>query len=279
MPNDHDPPSQRRAKDRIGGSVSNDGRAMLAALECLAERAGRVILPYFRPEGQPAERKADGSPVTEADRAAEAVILDGLAELTPDIPVIAEEAMAAGHKPAITGLRFWLVDPLDGTREFVGGNGEFTVNIALIDNCAPVLGVVHAPALALTYRGAVGLGAWRTTHGTPQAQRIEARRPPVEGLHIVSSRSHGDRAALGRYLAGLSVSGERQVGSSLKFGLLAAGEADLYGRFGPTMEWDTAAGHAVLTAAGGSVQAADGTPLVYGKAGFRNPSFVALGCR
>ena len=250
----------------------------LAALDRLAKSAGQAILRYYRTDGQPAERKADGSPVTEADRVAEAIILAGLAELTPGIPVVAEEAMAAGRQPEIAGGKFWLVDPLDGTREFVSGNGEFTVNIALIEDGAPIMGVVHTPALGQSFRGAAGVGAWRETRDQPLGP-IAARLPPADGLWVVSSRSHGDPEALNRYLADLRVAGERRVGSSLKLCVLAAGEADLYARFGPTMEWDIAAGHAVLWAAGGAVQALDGEPLRYGKAGFANPHFVALGRR
>ena len=258
--------------------MPDNPEAVLAALDRLAKRAGEAALHYYRPEGQPAERKADGSPVTEADRAAEAIIIAGLADLAPDIPVVAEEAMAAGREPDIGGGRFWLVDPLDGTREFVSGNGEFTVNIALIEDGDPTLGVVHTPALGQSFRGAVGIGAWRETTEEP-LRPIAARLPPPAGLWVVSSRSHGDAEALSRYLADLKIAGERRVGSSLKLCVLAAGEADLYARFGRTMEWDIAAGHAVLLAAGGAVRALDGSPLCYGKTGFANPHFVALGRR
>jgi 3'(2'), 5'-bisphosphate nucleotidase len=224
--------------------------------------------------------KADDSPVTEADWRAEAVILQGLAADCPGEVVIAEEAMAAGRAPAMpaAGQPFWLVDPLDGTREFIGRNGEFTVNLARIDQGEPVLGVVLAPAQGVRgrlYAGGRGLGAWLVDeHG---ARRIACRRPPAEGLTVVASRSHGDPAAVQAFLAGRTVARQVAAGSSLKLCLLAAGEADLYPRFGRTMEWDIAAGHAVLAAAGGRVDTIDGAPLRYGKPGFENPDFVASG--
>lgn len=258
--------------------MDDSPETLLAALDALAKRAGEAILRVYRPEGQTGERKADGSPVTEADRAAEAIILAGLAGLTPGVPVVAEEAMEAGSAPDIGGGLFWLVDPLDGTHEFLSGNGEFTVNIALIQAGHPVVGLVHTPALGRTYGGAFASGAWAETPDTPR-RPIAARLPPEEGLRVVSSRSHGDREALSEYLGSLKVAGETRVGSSLKLCVVAAGEADLYARFGRTMEWDIAAGHAILLAAGGSVQTIDGHPLTYGKPGFENPHFIALGRR
>jgi 3'(2'), 5'-bisphosphate nucleotidase len=258
--------------------LADTPEGLLIALDGLAKRAGEAIMRFYRPEGQEGDRKADGSPVSEADRAAEAIILAGLRDLAPRYPIVAEEAMAAGDRPEIGGGPFWLVDPLDGTREFLSGHGEFTVNIALIDAGHPVAGVVHAPALGRTYRGAFGWGAWRGIEAEPRAA-IRARFPPEDGLWVVSSRSHGDREALSEYLGSLKVAGERRVGSSLKLCVVAEGEADLYARFGPTMEWDIAAGHAVLLAAGGAVQTVDGRPLTYGKPGFENPHFVALGRR
>ena len=218
--------------------------------------------------------KADASPVTEADERAEACILAALAALTPDIPIVSEEAAAKGHTPKVSD-RFWLVDPLDGTREFVNRNGEFTVNIAMIEHGAPTLGVVVAPALERAFWGALGVGAF--VDDTGQSRAISCRRPPPEGLTVVSSRSHGDREALNKYLAGRRIAASSYSGSSLKFCLIAAGEADLYPRLGRTMEWDTAAGHAVLAAAGGQVMGLDGTALKYGKPEFANPHFVAMG--
>lgn len=239
----------------------------------LARAAGRVILEVYATDFAVRD-KADASPVTEADARAEALIVPALRQLAPAVAVVAEEAMAGGDQPA-TGRRFWLVDPLDGTREFIQRNGEFTVNIALIEDGEPVLGVVYAPALDRLYAGAQGLGAWSEEAG--QRRPIACRRPPPEGSWVLSSRSHGDAHAVQAYLRDMRVAGQRVAGSSLKLCLLAAGEADLYPRFGRTMEWDIAAGHAVLAAAGGSVDTPDGAALRYGKPGFENPHFVARG--
>lgn len=218
--------------------------------------------------------KADLSPVTQADELAEALIASALAALTPEIPLVAEEAFAAGKTPVI-GERFWLVDPLDGTREFVQRNGQFTVNIALIDAGRPVLGVVYAPAIDRLYSGTVEHGAMvEDAHGS---RPISCRKAPAEGITVLASRSHGDETALQDYLRAFKVAQIKYSGSSLKLCLLAEGEGDLYPRFGRTMEWDTAAGHAVLSAAGGRVTDMNGAELRYGKAGFENPDFVACG--
>jgi 3'(2'), 5'-bisphosphate nucleotidase len=250
---------------------------LLSALSTIARQAGAVIMAVYATDFD-VRGKRDASPVTEADERAEAVILAGLAALTPDIPVVAEEAVAAGHIPAVGDL-FWLVDPLDGTKEFIGRNGEFTVNIALIEHGRPVLGVVLAPALGPVgrlYTGAVGFGAGLEDETGRHA--IACRAVPPAGLTVVASRSHGDAAALKAFLAGRKVAASTNAGSSLKLCLVAAGQADLYPRLGRTMEWDIAAGHAVLAAAGGSVcRVDDGKPLVYGKPGFENPFFVASG--
>jgi len=268
------PPSEAAAPD-LAGIAAKDGEDLLIRITALALEAGAAILRIYTGPEIAAAEKADGSPVTAADEAAEAVILDGLAAIAPDVPVVAEEAVSRSGAPDPVAGRFWLVDPLDGTKEFLNRNGEFTVNIALVQDGRPVLGVVHAPALAETYSGAVGLGAWHADNRSRQG--IAARSPGPEGLVVVASRSHGDPAALDRFLEGRRVAGRREVGSSLKFCLVAAGEADLYPRFGRTMEWDTAAGHAVLAAAGGRVTDLDGAPLLYGKPGFDNPHFVARG--
>jgi 3'(2'), 5'-bisphosphate nucleotidase len=252
---------------------------LLAEAEAIAERAGNVILGYY--QGAIAQRaKADASPVTAADEAAEAVIVPALQALTPDVPVVSEEAVAAGHIPEVHGPgnpsnRFWLVDPLDGTKEFISRNGEFTVNIALIEDGRPLLGVVHVPALATTYGGMVPGIARRRRDGVTCA--IAARKPPSDGVIVLSSRSHGDAEALDAFLETERVSGHRTAGSALKFCLVAEGIADLYPRLGRTMEWDTAAGHAVVVAAGGRVTTLDGAELTYGKPGFDNPHFVVRG--
>jgi 3'(2'), 5'-bisphosphate nucleotidase len=245
----------------------------LPPLRGLARQAGELVMRIYA--GDHAVRaKADASPVTMADELSEAHIVAGLRDLAPDVPIVAEEAAAAGVVPEI-GRRFWLVDPLDGTREFVRRNGEFTVNIALVEDGRPLLGIVLAPALGDLYWGVVGAGAGR--HDRHGEHPISCRRAPPEGLTVLASRSHGDEAALARYLAERRVASVRHAGSSLKLCLLAAGEADLYPRFGRTMEWDIAAGHAVLAAAGGQVLDLSGAPLGYGKPGFENPDFVARG--
>ena len=264
----------------------------LHAISALARQAGSVVMAVYATDFV-VQGKADASPVTLADAQAEAVILAGLRALTPDIPVVAEEAAAAGLAPQVAGGgRFWLVDPLDGTREFVARNGEFTVNIALIEHGQPLLGVVLAPAIhgsgvggssgpaGVLYAGLVGHGAW-VDDGAGR-RPIHCRPVPDAGLAVLASRSHGDAAALdaflANHLAGRRVAQLGTAGSSLKLCLLAAGQADLYPRLGRTMEWDIAAGHAVLAAAGGSVCRIDtGAPLAYGKPGFENPHFVAAG--
>jgi 3'(2'), 5'-bisphosphate nucleotidase len=248
---------------------------LMDALVAIADRAGALILRYY--EGEIAvDEKADGSPVTVADHAAEQVILEGLRKLTPDVPIVAEEEMAAGRVPDTSGGRFWLVDPLDGTKEYIKRNGEFTVNIALVEDRQPVLGVVYAPAVPVLYVGA-GPGTARMRRDGGNLQPIAVRRPPAEGIAVVASRSHGDNDATNDFLKGSKIIDRKAAGSSLKFGLIAEGQADIYPRFGPTMEWDTAAGHAVLLAAGGSVTTVEGDPLLYAKPDFRNPFFVARG--
>jgi 3'(2'), 5'-bisphosphate nucleotidase len=221
--------------------------------------------------------------VTAADLEAEKHILARLSATVPGIPVIAEEEAAAGRMDKIDG-RFFLVDPLDGTKEFLSRNGEFTVNVAEIENGKPVRGAVFAPAKGRLFIGEAGSGAFelRTESGKRPdfsgLRRISARKPPQEGLVAVASRSHRD-AKTDEYLAQFPVKDFVSAGSSLKFCLVAAGEADIYPRHGRTMEWDTAAGHAVLAAAGGSVTTIDGRPFLYGKIeeGFANPFFVARG--
>lgn len=250
-----------------------DRPALLDRLLPIVRDAGELIMTIYRSDFS-VRGKADQSPVTEADERAEALILPALAALLPGTPIVAEEAVAAGKVPAVAE-RFWLVDPLDGTKEFISRNGEFTVNIALIENGAPTLGVVLAPALGRLFAGAVGHGAF--VEDADGRRPIAVRAVPEAGLTVVASRSHGDAAALDAFLAGRKVAELRGAGSSLKICLIAAGEADLYPRLGRTMEWDIAAGHAVLAAAGGQLTRIDGTPLRYGKPDFANPHFVAAG--
>jgi 3'(2'), 5'-bisphosphate nucleotidase len=245
-----------------------------AVVHIVREAAALVMSVYARDFA--VQAKADASPVTEADERAEALIVPALRALAPQVPVVAEEMAARGEvAAAIAGPRFWLVDPLDGTREFVARNGEFTVNVALIEQGAPRLGVVAAPALGRLYAGVAGQGAWLEDEAGRRA--ITVRAQPAEGATVVASRSHGDAAALDAFLRGTRVARRIDAGSSLKLCLIAAGQADLYPRLGRTMEWDIAAGHAVLAAAGGSVCTLDGQPLRYGKPGYENPHFVARG--
>ncbi|MEX0923345.1 MAG: 3'(2'),5'-bisphosphate nucleotidase CysQ [Rhodovibrionaceae bacterium] len=265
------------------GSKTED-EDLLAVLRTLAERAGKEILAYYvEAEEIEVREKADASPVTEADEAAEALILAALEKLTPHIPVVAEELAAAGGLPDNIDPAgdFWLVDPLDGTKEFLKRNGEFTVNIALIHNREPIAGVVHAPALAMTWAGSREPGAVSGTATFSQTDQppmqVAARQSPAEGLTVVASRSHKDDTRLGAFLSSRKIAKQLEAGSSLKFCLLATGQADLYPRFGRTMEWDTAAGQAVLAAAGGTVRDLEGQTLAYGKPGFENPHFVATG--
>jgi len=246
--------------------------------------AGDAIMTIYAREDFGERAKSDGSPVTEADGKAEEIILAALARIAPDIPVIAEESVSAGRIPAI-GARFFLVDPLDGTKEFLNRNGDFTVNIALIEDGVPVSGVVFAPAYGEVFAGEKNKGARRTKlhSGRPGPwSDLRVRSAPADGLNVVASRSHMspetkdfiDRFKVAQLIA---------AGSSLKFCRVAGGEADLYPRMGRTMEWDTAAGDAVLRAAGGAVRTLDGSPLAYGKrdqagdADFANPWFVASG--
>jgi 3'(2'), 5'-bisphosphate nucleotidase len=247
----------------------------------IASQAGKAIMAAYASALRVAS-KADGSPVTEADTQAEGVIRGRLAELLPDVAVIAEESFDASVRQAAPS-RFILVDPLDGTREFISGNGEFTVNIALIDAGRPVVGSVYAPALEQLYLA--GHAAYRTPlrpGALPPAlsgmQKLATQPYPAEGLRALASRSHLD-AESEALLRRLQAASWKPAGSSLKFCLIAQGDGDIYPRLAPTMEWDTAAGQAVLTAAGGCVIARDGSPLRYGKAdaGFRNDGFVAWG--
>jgi len=220
--------------------------------------------------------KSDSSPVTIADEAAESFIITGLNGLSPDIPVIAEEASAAGKTADVSAGRFWLVDPLDGTREFVNNRDEFTVNIALIDNQRPILGVVFAPALDVFY-AAVGPGTATVQRGTGPTSPISARPMPATGAIVTASRSHSDMEKIQALMDQHSINETKISGSSIKFCLVAEGLADIYPRYGHTREWDTAAGHAVLAAAGGSVRSLDGKELLYNKEGFLNHEFIARG--
>jgi 3'(2'), 5'-bisphosphate nucleotidase len=256
---------------------------MAAAFERLALEAGKLIMDVYDCEIVAAV-KADQSPVTAADHASERLILEGLRREYPDIPCVAEEEIAAGHVPAALGEAFILVDPLDGTREFVSRRPDFTVNIALVREGVPVVGLVYAPARGEMYAGypghaeGVAVGHGYTVEGRRRLRVRDGAMPYT----IVASRSHGN-AETEDYIRTFEMAELVSVGSSLKFCLLAAGEADLYPRFGRTMEWDTAAGDAVLRAAGGTTKTLDGSPLAYGKRNqandvdFANPHFIARG--
>ena len=240
----------------------------------IAEEAARLILPYWR-VGTPVQTKSDASPVTEADQAAEALILKRLSERWPQVEAVAEEAVAADGAPASVGDWFWLIDPLDGTKGFVQGRESFTVNIALIHGDAVVAGVVTAPASGVTWASTTPeKGAVRRTFG--EAWRaIKVRNRPAEGIALLSHSMTDEEAA--RLAARHGCSQWQGTDSSLKFCLIAEGRFDAYPRTGPTCEWDTAAGQAVLEAAGGRVLGADGQRLAYRKPAFLNGPFVAMG--
>ncbi len=240
----------------------------------LAQQAGAKILEV-RARGFDTQRKSDASPVTEADHAAEALILTALRAATPGIPVVAEEEIAAGHVPD-HAAEFWVVDPLDGTREFAAGRDEFAVCIGLVRNGRAVIGAVGEPARGIVYGGILGVGAWKRSAAGQEA--ISARTVPEAGLAVVASRHDADDPRLAPYLAGRKIASLLNIGSALKFCRVAEGLADLYPRFGRTMEWDTAAAQAVVEAAGGSVVVAGtGEPFRYGKSGWENPGFICTG--
>lgn len=240
----------------------------------LAAEAGTKILEV-RARGFDTQRKSDHSPVTEADHAAEAVIVAGLRAAYPGIPVVAEEEIAAGHVPDHAS-EFWLVDPLDGTREFAAGRDEFAVCIGLVRDGRAVIGAVGAPAQGKVYGGIVGRGAW--VRDAAGEHVIRTRSVPAAGLGVVASRHDADDPRLVPFLAGRKIGSLLNIGSALKFCKVAEGSADLYPRFGRTMEWDTAAAQAVVEAAGGRVvEAIGGAHFHYGKKGWENPGFICTG--
>jgi 3'(2'), 5'-bisphosphate nucleotidase len=255
-------------------------QAWQAAIITIARQAGLVIMEHYQ-QITPPDFKQDGSPVTIADQAAEALIVAALTILSPDIPIIGEELMAEGRQPTAYNEKqpFWLVDALDGTKEYLRRNGEFTVNIALIVDQKPILGVIYAPALDEEYYGLVGNGAFARFGDSP-AQPITCS--PIrlsDGVRIVASRSHATPEQLASFLVDVPLRDLSSRGSSLKFCDVAAGRADFYPRFGPTCEWDTAAGQAILTAAGGSMTKLEGSQFHYGKTSvsFLNGGFIASG--
>ena len=249
-----------------------DELKLLEDIAVAAREAGEAILEIVR-RGFEVENKADRSPVTEADRAAELIILAALARAAPGVPVIAEEEVAAGRIPA-HGDTYFLVDPLDGTKEFVRGGDDYTVNIGLIVDGSPRVGAVFAPARDTLHAGAVGHGAWLEDDS---GRNPIATRQPGDPLVAVASKSHFNQATADYLDQAAKGCGHVAIGSSLKFCIVAEGRADIYPRLSPTSEWDTAAGHAVLLAAGGRVDGPDGAALRYGKRAFLNRGFVATG--
>lgn len=270
-------------KNNTRPAAASDDEAVLAVFERLALSAGRRIMEIFH-AGCAVDRKDDSSPVTEADHASERIILDGLRSDFPSIPCVAEEEAAAGILPTKLGEAFFLVDPLDGTKEFVKRSGDFTVNIALVRNGVPQIGVVYAPSSRRFFSGRPGLAELIELDANDEilGRRPISVRTASAPMTIVASRSHRTPET-DDFIRKVDAAEIVSVGSSLKFCLLANGEADLYPRFGRTMEWDTAAGDAVLRAAGGFTTTLDGKPLTYGKrsqphdADFANPFFIARG--
>ncbi|MEW8506951.1 MAG: 3'(2'),5'-bisphosphate nucleotidase CysQ [Candidatus Thiodiazotropha sp.] len=252
-------------------------QVILDELLQLARQAGDAILDVYNTEFE-VERKADNSPLTAADRAAHNIIVSALAELTPDIPVLSEESSAIPYETRRHWQRYWLIDPLDGTREFIKRNGEFTVNIALIEAHTPTLGVVHAPVLKTTYYGVADSGAWKQeADGTAQSIHVAERRH--QPTRVAGSRSHAGESLL-QFLQNLGDHELLSMGSSLKLCMVAEGKADIYPRLGPTSEWDTAAAQAVVEAAGGRVTTLDMRPLEYNTGeSLLNPYFLVYGDR
>ncbi len=257
-------------------------RDLLHSVVAVAIGAGQEIMHvYNRDTPMEVDIKNDDSPITEADTRSHRLIVSSLQQMTPDIPVLSEESDAVPHSVRSRWSLYWLVDPLDGTREFISRNGEFTVNIALIRDGQPVLGVVHVPANGTTYSGIVDDGAWQRLRGADE-ESIHARSVSgIRSLRVMVSRRHGDDALaplLDRLSRRFAEVEKVSMGSSLKICLLASGAADLYPRLAPTSEWDTAAAHAVLRAAGGDIYTTDCRQLAYNsKDSLLNPHFIAVG--
>lgn len=247
--------------------------SLLDKLLEIADTAGEKVMAIYQTDFE-VETKEDNSPITAADIASHHVIVDGLKALTPDIPILSEESANAPWEERRNWGRFWLVDPIDGTKDFTNRTGEFTVNIALIENGEPVMGVVTAPALNEAYWGIKGQGAWKR-EADGSTRKLQVVNPP-EAIRTVASKNHLNQETRD-FIDQLGNHELVQAGSSLKFCRIAEGQADIYPRLGPTCEWDTGAAHAVLVAAGGKVTQLDGTPLAYGKEDVLNPYFVASG--
>lgn len=238
----------------------------------LGVKAGEEIMKVYSREFG-VQYKEDSSPLTEADTASHRIIEEGLLALAPDIPIVSEEGAGVPYSARKEFRRFWLVDPLDGTKEFIKRNGEFTVNIALIEGAVPVLGVIYVPAKGTLYYGEKGRGAFRQERGGAPVRLERTHLPPESPVRAVVSRSHPS-PEVEEFLKAYNVASSLEAGSSLKFCLVAEDRADIYPRFGPTWEWDTAAGHAIAEAAGCTVTMPDGSPLTYNKESLKNPGFV-----
>lgn len=250
-----------------------DKKQLLEILISISWQAAEKILEFYRSD-RSITLKEDGSPLTKADLASNEIILDGLKKLTPDIPIVSEESIEVFQHDHNNNT-FWLVDPLDGTKEFINKNGEFTTNIALIQNNIPTMGVICAPALHTLYAGIVKEGAFKEKQNERRTP-ILTSSPNEEGYIVVGSRSHGNKEEILSYLEGKKLRKVLPVGSSLKFCKIAEGEAHLYPRLGRTMEWDTAAGHAILLSVGGQIKTLTNRELLYNKNNFENPYFVAM---
>ncbi len=252
-----------------------DKQKLIIDIQSIAKQAGDAIMEIYQDTDIAFVDKDDRSPLTAADTAAHNIIFSALQELTPDIPILSEESKSITYEERKDWTTFWLVDPLDGTKEFIKKNGEFTVNIALIENCEPTLGIVHAPALNLTYGGLVNQSAWLEDKGKRDDIKVYEKQDS-DPLKIVASRSHRSEE-LESFIKRCGNVQCKSVGSSLKICHVADGSADIYPRIGLTSEWDTAAAHAVLLAAGGSIVKSDGHSLEYNKENILNPHFMAMG--
>lgn len=255
--------------------LSSTARKLLEIAPAWMVEASAIAMHHYEKVGKSGEVmvKDDDSPLTRADLEVDDLIVRLLSQHFGNVPVVTEER-AASHAQSLSRGKFFLVDPIDGTKEFIGKRGEFTINIGLIEDGQPTAGIVCAPALGVCYTGALGEGAWESGIGAEDRRPISVAVPDNAALRVVASRSHLTEETKS-FIAANPVSECKNAGSSLKFCLLAKGEADLYPRFGPTMEWDTAAGDAVLRAAGGFVSAMDGSPMAYGRESCRNGWFIA----
>ncbi len=257
--------------------MENNYEAFLDKAVAVTEKAGKSIMDIYSGNDIGITFKEEGSPLTLADKAAHCIIAKQLKEISPDIPVFSEESSHVPFNVRKSWKTFWLVDPLDGTKEFIKKNGEFTVNIALIDNKSPILGVVHAPALNITYFAEKGKGAFKKTNvGFNKKSEIHVSDYKGSRLEIVASRSHGSNI-LEHFLLQIGDASNISMGSSLKLCLIAEGKAHLYPRLGPTMEWDTAAAQCIVESAGGSVTDLNKQPLLYNKPDLHNPYFMVCG--